>query len=406
MLFFVKGVLNMKTVLRFIACSDLHFKEDVTTEHERFQKGMECAYAYAATQAYQKIDAVYFVGDFVNSGSEGEMRVFKKYMDSCVRPETQKVLMLASHEFFSPDKEAGALSRLRNMFRQEPDQHRVIGGYHFISVSTEKGCRIGEEKKEWIARELQAAAKEDPFKPIFFFQHPHITNTVYGSICWGEDDIIPILMNYPQIIDFSGHSHAPINDPRSIHQRYFTCVGTGSLSYFELDEFDFLHGTIPDDKAYCAQFHIVEVLEDHTVVIKPFDILSGRFFNDGYVVEKCWEPQSFIYTDARYVTAKRPVFAADTPVSVRKEGEGLHIEFGQALSDEERPDSYTVVIKSRSDGHTVKQFCVPSSYYLYEMPEKISVKLPFDETGRFTAYIKANSFWRTSSDPISLDFEV
>ena len=45
-----------------------------------------------------------------------------------------------------------------------------------------------------------------------------------------------ILKNYPQVVDFSGHSHVPINDPRSIHQKHFTALGTGSLSYFELDD--------------------------------------------------------------------------------------------------------------------------------------------------------------------------
>jgi hypothetical protein len=82
---------------------------------------------------------------------------------------------------------------------------------------------------------------------------------VYGSINWGEDDIIAILNDYPQVIDFSGHSHAPINDPRSIHQKYITSLNTGSLSYFELDEFDLMYGTVPPDAKQCAQFYIVEV---------------------------------------------------------------------------------------------------------------------------------------------------
>ena len=396
----------MKTVLRFIACSDLHFKVDVDTEPERFRKGMQLAYAYAAGQEYRNIDALYIVGDFANRGSEPEMRLMKKYADAYVRPETELVLTMASHEYFSEDKEEGAHKRFAEIFAQQPDLHKVIGGYHFISVTTERGCRLFDEKKAWIAEQLKLAAADDPKKPIFFFQHPHLTDTVYGSIGWGEDDIIPILMNYPQIIDFSGHSHAPVNDPRSIHQKYFTSVGTGSLSYFELDEFDFLDGTVPKDKALCAQFLIVEVHDDNSVLIKPFDILSERFFNEGYFVEKPWEPESFVYTDARYKTLACPAFAPDTEIETVVSERMLTVVFGQALSEPERPDSYTLVIRNSADGHIVKQATVPSSYYLNDMPEKITVELPFEETGRFTLSVYVNSFWKTRSGPITKTFTV
>ena len=395
----------MKTVLRFIAMSDLHFKVDEGEEPARFKAGMKMAYDYAAEQAYKNIDALYIVGDFANRGSEGEMRLVKQYIDENVLPETDVTLMLASHEFFSPDKEEGALCRLRDIFGQEPDLHKVFGGFHFVSVSTERGCRLFEEKKAWIREQLKIAAADGAKKPIFFFQHPHLTDTVYGSIGWGEDDIIPILMDYPQIIDFSGHSHAPINDPRSIHQKYFTSVGTGSLSYFELDEFDFLDGTVPKDKEFCAQFQIVEVGEDGSVLIKPFDILSGQFFNEGYLIEKPWEPESYIYTEARYKTQAVPVFNENTDIRIEKNGSLLQIEFGQAESEPERPDGYTLVIRAE-DGHIVKQATVPSSYYIYKMPDTVKVSLDFSFTGKFTLYLTANSFWKTHSAPLTKTFEV
>ena len=396
----------MNTVLRFIAMSDLHFKEDENKEPERFQAGMKMAYDYAASQEYKNIDALYIVGDFANRGSEGEMRRVKQYADENVRPETDITLMLASHEFFSPDKEEGAIQRLKDIFHQVPDLHKVINGYHFISVSTERGCRLFDEKQAWIREQLKIAAAEDPFKPIFFFQHPHLTDTVYGSIGWGEDDIIPILMDYPQIVDFSGHSHAPVNDPRSVHQKYFTSFGCGSLSYFELDEFDYLYGTVPPDKELCAQFLIVEVHDDNSVLVKPFDILSGRFFNDGYFVETPWEPDSFIYTDERYKKAQQPVFGENTAFDIHYVEGKLKISFDQALSVPERPDCYTVVIRSAKDNHIVKQTTVPSSYYVYNMPQKIDIDLNFDEKGRFNAKLYAKGFWKNVSEPLEKEFEV
>ena len=396
----------MKTVLRFIAMSDLHFKVDVATEPERFKSGMQMAYDYAKTKDYKKIDALYVVGDFANCGSEGEMRLFKKYADENVYPETDITLMLASHEFFSPDKEEGAIRRLQEIFSQAPDVHKVIGGYHFISVSTERGCRLFDEKKAWIREQLKIAAADDPKKPIFFFQHPHLTDTVYGSIAWGEDDIISILMDYPQIIDFSGHSHAPVNDPRSIHQKYFTSLGCGSLSYFELDEFDYLYGTVPPDKDLCAQFLIVEVHDDCSVTVKPFDILSGRFFNDGYLIEKPWEPETFIYTDERYKKAVKPVFGRNAAFEAIYSDNKLKVTFDQAESNPERPDCYTLVIRAENDGHVVKQVTVPSSYYVYDMPENVSIEFDFEFRGRFEAKVFAKGFWKNVSEPIVAEFEV
>ena len=142
-------------------------------------------------------------------------------------------------------------------------------------MSSSHGCEYDPDKIESAANELKIAREKDPKKPIFFFQHPHLTDTVSGSIYWADESFIPTLMNYPQVIDFSGHSHVPINDPRSIHQRHFTCLGTGSLSYFELDEFDKHYGTCPPKKEDCAQMLIVEADENGAVRIYPYDVAPG-----------------------------------------------------------------------------------------------------------------------------------
>ncbi|MGN0546178.1 MAG: metallophosphoesterase family protein, partial [Acutalibacteraceae bacterium] len=233
---------DFEPVLRFAVVSDIHYKDEDTVERSRMKAAVETAYSLSKGEDYPKLDAFCVVGDFANSGTETQMRAFKQTLDDTVKSETKVIVSLASHEF-SSDGEENALKRFDEIFRMPADVHKVINGYHFISLSSTKGCHFDDAKKEWAAEELKKAANDDPKKPIFFFQHPHISGTVYGSANWGEDELTPILMNYPQIIDFSGHSHAPINDPRSIHQQHFTCLGTGTLSYFELDEFDKVYGT-------------------------------------------------------------------------------------------------------------------------------------------------------------------
>ena len=146
------------------------------------------------------------------------MRRVKESLDAGVRPGTVVNLSMASHDYKGPEGEEGARQRFAELFDQPADTHRVIKGFHFISVTTTEGCKFRQPQLDFAARELAIARDDAPRKPIFFFQHPHLSDTVYGSIGWGQGALMPVLVNYPQIIDFSGHSHAPINDPRNVHQ--------------------------------------------------------------------------------------------------------------------------------------------------------------------------------------------
>ena len=64
--------------------------------------------------------------------------------------------------------------------------------------------------------------------------HHAVKGTVYGSELWYTNDLDGILEEYEQVVHFSGHSHFPINDPRSIWQGDFTALNTGTLSYAEM----------------------------------------------------------------------------------------------------------------------------------------------------------------------------
>lgn len=388
---------DFKPILRFVASSDIHYNREDPSRLKNYERGIALAYDYAASQEYNKLDALYVVGDFADSGSDDQFEDFRKTLDTCVKPETKWMLTMASHEYFSEGGEEGALERLDRIMKQKPDNHVVINGFHFISVTTTRGCKFSDEKREWIKKELDIAAKDDPFKPIFFFQHPHIQGTVYGNIYWGEDEITDILMNYPQIIDFSGHSHAPVNDPRSIHQQHFTCVGTGSFKYFELDEFDKVYGTVPPNEKNAAQYIIVEADVAGRVLIKPYDVITERFFGYEWLIETPWEPDSFKYTDARYLTDVKPYFADGAKLEFKVEGDSVTVEFDQAKIDEDRINDYKVTIRRKSDRAIVKQVCFWSRYYLNDMPEAISQKIEELEKGEYIAEIIARGFWNNKS---------
>lgn len=384
-------------VLRFLVVSDIHYVGEKCVERERMTKALKTAYKLAENEEYSKLDAVYVVGDFTKKGNYEQMAAFKETLDENIKSETQVAVSLASHEFMHDGEEA-ALKRFSEIFGMEPDTHKVINGYHFISVTSTKGCHFDEAKQAWVASELKKASEDSPRRPIFFFQHPHITDTVYGSLNWGEDELTAILMNYPQIIDFSGHSHAPINDPRSIHQRHFTCLGTGTMSYFELDEFDKIYGTVPPKSNIAAQMLIVEADEKMRVRVYPYDLISDNFFPMTWKIDSAWDPDSFVYTDARFKTDVAPYFESDAKAEiVKKSDSGFTVVFDQAKTNDYYVNDYNVYIK-KDDGTIVRNSTVWSEYYFYDMPEKLSVDFDgLDKGETYYAQIYAGSFWKTRS---------
>ncbi len=400
---------NFKPCLRFIAVSDIHYKDERTAENDRFENAIKYANELSKNdERYNKLDALYIVGDFADNGSEYQMNAIKKAIDENLLPETQYALMLASHEFSEKNGgEKGALERFDRIFNLPVDDHRVINGFHFISVTCTKGCHFDEAKQKWVAEELAKAAKDDPFKPIFFFQHPHITDTVSGSIYWGEDELIPALMNYPQVINFSGHSHAPINDPRSIHQHDFTCLGTGTLSYFELDEFDKYYGTLPPHKEEAAQMLIVEADEQGRVRIYPYDVLTGQFFKQTWEIDTPWDPSSFVYTDNRYRTENAPYFPEDAFVKAEVEGNKANVVFSQAADDIDFYANDYYITLYREDSSIARRASVWSEYYFSNMPETLSVPFEGLEKGKYTAVVSARSFWSIySTNTLKISFEI
>lgn len=396
--------MEFKPVLRFAAMSDLHFKDEPSIERERFARALDFLSEYAESSDYKRVDALCITGDFADWGSEVQFQAVKDIFDNKKRDETELLITVAGHEFneISGGMPA-AYEKLCRIFNTEPDVHKVINGYHFFAMSAEhiegKGRNnYGAEKKAWLADGLEKANFEDPERPIFFFQHPHPTNTCYGSIRWSNNDLYEHLAKYPQVIAFSGHSHAPVNDPRSIDQKDFTSCGTGSLSYFELDEFDKIYGTVPPNANKCAQFLIVEADEQKRVRILAYDLLSESFFPQQWDIPKAWEKSEFVYDSHRAGADCAPYFAdlAEPSVSNIADG-GFDLTIPQAKIDAFYVDSYYVRITDEKGRH-VKTVSFWSEYYFADMPEKITQRIDGLTSGQYYEMeIWAVGFWGKKS---------
>jgi hypothetical protein len=169
----------------------------------------------------------------------------------------------------------------------EPNAHYVINGYHFItlvggagnnnaafqaSVTWEDttnlagggaiaaarpvGVTTGSASSSyafhytpgiltWLRERIEFAraayaAAETPGRPIFIFAHWPVNNTIYGSESsgtrsFGDNPLNGWFANDPDVVYFSGHSHRPNQDPRSIWQSGFTVVNVSSMYWMSME---------------------------------------------------------------------------------------------------------------------------------------------------------------------------
>lgn len=277
-------------VVRFLVMSDTHIDSFADVGCSRIQKAISLGYSDAQSDSiYKSLDAVMFCGDITNNGHESEYLAFKCTIDSVLRDETRLLAILAkNHDCWGP-MGRGALSYFSSLTGLDNDWHHVVNGYHFIgiSVSPDSNYLYYDPKQiSWVKEQLDKAVANDPEKPIFVTHHEHVSGTVYGSGGneWGVDYLKSVFEAYPQIIHFSGHSHYPMNDPRSIWQGSFTAIGTGAIKYMEFTV-DGKKSVHPDHYKETGQTWIVEVSAQNEVRLRGYDVYSEAHLCE-YVIKE------------------------------------------------------------------------------------------------------------------------
>lgn len=314
---------DFEPVLRFVIASDTHIQAIGDVRCHRIQKILSLAYDEARqNKTYPKLDAAIFAGDLTDDGRYDEYIGFRAAVDSVrKKDETQFLAVVAkSHDGNTLNKKS--LSLYESLSGMDSDFHVVINGFHFIGLSASKmeGDHYSEYQRVWLREQLAQAAAEDSQKPIFVTHHEHVSDTVYGSFKedgWGISYFKDIFEQYPQIIHFSGHSHYPINDPRSIWQGAFTAVGTGAVYYAELTV-DGENSVHPKYSRSIAQAWIVEVNAQNEVRMKGYDALSGTLLC-AYTLHDPANAASREYTpEQQQSAASAPKFSDSAEITVRK----------------------------------------------------------------------------------------
>lgn len=385
--------------IRIVTFNDSH------NQNDRVADAIDTAYELFDNDAvYPGVDAFVYNGDFSSVGFEGDYEAFAQTYKEHVRPETPFINVIGNHEF----KQTYYEELFRKHFGQELNTLTEINGFSLIGFSGYRGLTewtFTPGSLKWLADSLKAAEAKADGEPVFVFQHPHPWGTVYGSTVWGDPQLNVIFAKYPNVVDFSGHSHFPMSDPRSINQSLYTAVGCGATRTFELDN-NGIVGQHPDGYDLAAEICVVEADHNGAVRIRGYDLNSDTCFCD-YFIANVNDRDSFAYT---YKNMKAhdtaPVFSDGTKATAfRNENGEWVISFDEAKSSF-IVHEYKVTIKD-ADGKTVLSKNFIDDYFVFDEDDTADFRIGNDTlvSGEsYTLQVRAESAYHLYSDIIEIPF--
>ncbi|MDY4592276.1 MAG: metallophosphoesterase [Eubacteriales bacterium] len=353
------------------------------------------------------VDMILFAGDIGDLGKAPVYDLYNKAIDQVFgdqRPIIQTIM--GNHDYW----ENGTPYNCRRLFEKKmghsPWSHYVVGGYHFIGASPAYGGMDDgyKEVAGWLKKELDKAVADDPDKPIFVTTHNYAVDTAYGSDEWGDLYINDIFKNYPQVVNFGGHSHYSILDERAIHQENYTTITTQSVSYTEL-ETGKENGTIPPNADKTPMGLIMDVSSDEIVIHRyNFSVqygVSGYEEKDPWILPTTLNKQNFSYTNSiRMANNEAPQMTAASGSSFVKDGK-IYLGFS-AGKDDDFVHSYKI---EWSNGTSQLYF---SDFYngLSAMATTVDLEILNMPQGNYTAKIYAVDSWGRVSDNYTVIIDV
>lgn len=210
-------------------------------------------------------------------------------------------------------------------------------------------------------------------------------------------------MQYPQLVHFSGHSHYPISDPRSLWQGEFTAIGTGSLYYVELTVED-VRTYHPENHKGEAQYWIVEVDANNRVRLIGIDLEEEKVLVE-YILDNPANPANREYTPEKQAErSTAPVFADGAEITVKKSFGKISLTAPAAASTDGMPIFlYRVFVYDAQGNEILKDWILPD-YYSATVSETNTFELGKLSKGDYTAKIIAETAYGIQSDPIEVSF--
>ncbi len=427
--------------VRFMVTSDLHFRVNETNDmqsKETLEQLLKGTYQYIDAQDNKQLDAMFMVGDFVHGGSAATYDLYKEAsvafntVKSTLREGTQFIAITGNHELLNVKdnftevaakwKEASGYSDINH--------HVVIGGYHFIAVSQDInnsgkfGAKYTDAAQKWLKDALAEAAADDPTgeKPIFVFQHFAATGTLFDATSsGGSQEIAAILKQYPQVVDFSGHTHRAALHPGSVWQSDFTAINCGTLemSGAPINSHptrqtgkitDFEGSWNVTDNRYGMRdgtvIYMVEVNKNHEITLTLYNIFTDKV-DKVIKLGKVGNKENFTFDyDSRKAAAAAPTWASDAALLLTETQQNfvrIRIPHAQIGADDLVTTYRCEVYKGNVLVNTIYRLSL--TYRGSSAPDAISAPLDALEAGtEYTVKVIPVSAWDKEGEALSLTF--
>ena len=392
-------------VMRFVTASDTHILADSYENDERIGRMLRLAYDVAdADGDYTGLDAFLVVGDLTNDGTKEEFDRLAAAVNGSMREGTRFLGVAAKNHDGWDMRRKDMRAYYSQVTGNDPDFNVVIGGYHFIglSASSVDASHYDGGQLNWLKEQLDAAVAEDPDRPIFFMHHEPVRGTVYGSSLydgWGTNHFAALLRKYPQVVDFAGHSHYPLNDPRSVWQGEFTAINTGAIKYAEFTVEG--HRTYhPADYYDTATCWIMELDASHNMRLRGYDVNAGGQLCEVYLPNPA-NPANRQYTPKNRAAASLPpVFDDDAALTVETFAGGCTVTAPVAASADGMPVVlYRAYAKNATGRKVLKSWTLPCYYRAVEL-ETVELKLDGLTPGDYTVGVIAENAYGGDSQPL------
>lgn len=396
-------------VLRYLVIGDTHL------EYTNLKSAITNAYAYAAKQKYNKMDAILTLGDNSNTASSDELKKFSKTLHDTLNSvgggNVDILACMGNHDYQnkpqSESKNKKLVANWEKLTKLKTNQTEIINGYYFISVNPSNSyLDISGESLNHLEDSLEEATKFNPDKPIFVITHAPIRNTTYGSNMIGGfyNSLYELLKKYPRVVLFTGHAHHYGTNLRSLYEDAdygFTCQSLSNLGK-PVHSGDYVKiSGYPDEKVPIVD--IVEVYANNLTVIKYFNAKDNKF----YSYQSEIGPGHDNTFDYRAKNSKNPHFGTFANLTVSsKKSTSCKINIPQAI-DDEAVELYRIEVYSdnkRLDELT-KYYSAQS--YLINKPDVITAKISgLTSKTNYTVKVYAVDYYKNETKlPLSINFK-
>ena len=326
--------------------------------------------------AQLKPDVVVNDGDINDSGRDADAILYYKTRCDLRLGRIPHVACMGNHEigFVPPELQqertpSACLRDFNAVFGYAPNEwvtRRTVSGYDFIALSMSSIEGYTEQEIARLKSALDAAVARDQSKPIFVVTHYHAKDTVNDSasekLC---GPLRRLLDTYPQAVSISGHTHNPLQDPRSIWQGSFTAVDTSTLCYGCIKNSPPAVNQISCLIPYGHEsvgFMLLEIFRDR-LVFRRFSVRDKREIDphSRWTVPWPHNPATASYAfDKRRLTETAPQFLSDTEPTLWYDFGYVYLLFNPAA---DRSSVFGYRIELSDEGGGVKSYFLLSDYY-------------------------------------------